>query len=218
LCSGTYTTRETSTHACRSVDGLGLGLRRREVDVEPNGGARAVTAWVVGRQVAVGRPLGLAPLALGLGRALRRGALLRRACQMAPFPCCTGKILARRRSAAPKQGSPYRPRGAKQGWPRKKSDPRKTIIWGTTVCTCREGGAVGGWRAWRWCWRWSKEDRKGGAVVGAARRPARGDVELSRHRRGRRDERRRLRTTMSQLPMLMALLRTMRSTWRSPRA
>ena len=79
-------------------------------------------------------------------------------------------------------------------------------------------GAVGGWRAWRWCWRWSKEDRKGGAVVGAARRPAGGDVELSRHRRGRRDERRRLRTTMSQLPMLMALLRTMRSTWRSPQA
>ena len=73
-------------------------------------------------------------------------------------------------------------------------------------------------RGRRWCWRWSKEDRKGGAVVGAARRPAGGDVELSRHRRGRRDERRRLRTTMSQLPMLMALLRTMRSTWRSPQA
>ena len=73
-------------------------------------------------------------------------------------------------------------------------------------------------RGRRWCWRWSKEDRKGGAVVGAARRPAGVDVELSRHRRGRRDERRRLRTTTSQLPMLMALLRTMRSTWHSPQA
>ena len=49
---------------------------------------------------------------------------------MAPFPCCTGKILARRRSAAPKQGSPYRPRGAKQGWPRKKSAPPKNYYLG----------------------------------------------------------------------------------------
>ena len=37
------------------------------------------------------------------------------------------KILARRRFATPKQGSPYRPRGAKQAWPDKKSDPRKFI-------------------------------------------------------------------------------------------
>ena len=54
---------------------------------------------------------------------------------MAPFPCCTGKILARRRSAAPKQGSPYRPRGAKQGWPRKKSAPPKNYYLGDLYTT-----------------------------------------------------------------------------------
>ena len=56
---------------------------------------------------------------------------------MAPFPCCTGKILARRRSAAPKQGSPYRPRGAKQGWPRKKSAPPKNYYLGDLYRTLR---------------------------------------------------------------------------------
>lgn len=78
---------------------------------------------------------------------------------------------------------------------------------------------IGGVRGPRWGWPWSTEDRKGGAVVAAARRLADGGVELSRHRRGRhrRDERRRLRTTTSQPPMLMAS-RMMRSTSRSPQA
>ena len=66
---------------------------------------------------------------------------------------------------------------------------------------------------------WSTEDRKGGAVVAAARRPADAGVELSRHRRGRRrrDERRHLRTTTSQ-PLVLITSRMMRITSRSPQA
>ena len=50
--------------------------------------------------------------------------------------------FARRRFAAPKQGSPYRPRGAKQWWPHKKSDPRKSISWFTRTSR-REAGIAG---------------------------------------------------------------------------
>ena len=42
---------------------------------------------------------------------------------------CAGKRArsARRRSAAPKQGCPHRPQGAKQACPRQKNDPRLLI-------------------------------------------------------------------------------------------
>ena len=47
----------------------------------------------------------------------------------AKFSCCAGKRArsARRRSAAPKQGCPHRPQGAKQACPRQKNDPRLLI-------------------------------------------------------------------------------------------
>ena len=48
---------------------------------------------------------------------------------MVPFSPAVQAKLARRRFAAPKQGCPYRPRGAKQAWPRtsaKNRAPRNT--------------------------------------------------------------------------------------------